>query len=73
LQDAFLGEADLQGADLSDANLQNLALVSFWSDGLERERTSPAELQAQLAEVKLCGTILPDFIELDGNRDCNSP
>ncbi|MGD1859562.1 MAG: pentapeptide repeat-containing protein [Leptolyngbyaceae cyanobacterium] len=73
LQGAFLGDADLQGANLRNANLQNLSLKAFWYDSEARDTISPAELEEQLAEAKLCGTILPMWSQLDGNRDCNSP
>ncbi|WP_448169545.1 pentapeptide repeat-containing protein [Leptolyngbya iicbica] len=77
LQSAILRNANLQGAELQQANLQdadlqdaNLEFVNLAGADLRRVSYLTEE---QLAEAILCGTKLPDYIELDGNRDCNTP
>ncbi|RZM82029.1 hypothetical protein DYY88_01825 [Leptolyngbya iicbica LK] len=62
-----LQQANLQDADLQDANLEFVNLA-----GADLRRVSYLT-EEQLAEAILCGTKLPDYIELDGNRDCNTP
>jgi len=73
LQNAVLVNANLQGTDLRFANLQGLSLAFAVGGGTVMLETSPSKIEEQLLEAKLCRTVLPEYIELDGNRDCDSP
>jgi hypothetical protein len=64
LQGAILRDTNLQRTDLRDANLQEKCL---WNANLQEAR---GITQSQLIQAKLCGTMLPDGIALDSNRDC---
>ncbi len=51
---ANLEQAELQGANLNEANLEGVFRLT----------------QEQLQKAKLCQTILPRYISVDGDRDC---
>ncbi len=86
LEGAFLGIANLEGAYLRSANLEGAVLVSanlegvdLWGANLEGAYLSRANLEGvqnlteeQLAQAKLCQTILPEHITLDSDRDCEA-
>ena len=54
---ANLARSDLLGANLAGANLRQTNLV-----GAE---------DVELTKAKLCNTILPEYITLDPDRDCD--
>lgn len=84
LTDTDLSEANLNGADLSDATLKgadftdaNLREVSFQGTQFRDTNLSGADLRGalfletqQLDGCRLCRTKLPDYLNLDSNRDC---
>lgn len=64
LSEADLFDANLSGVNLSDANLSGADLLGV--DLSEAMNTT----KEQVSQARLCGTQLPEHIDLDIDRDC---
>ena len=80
LSDTNLRDADLSGADLSEAflhgvDLSGTDLSRAFLLGADLSGTDLSEAQGltmeQLSEARLCGTTLPEGIELNSDRGCS--
>lgn len=63
---SFLREATFRDADLKDASFIGADLTGANLDGAKNLS------DVQLSEAILCQTTLPDYINVDGNRDCTN-
>lgn len=72
LQDAFLAVANLQDADFQSANLRSAVLYRANLQGADLSEVKGL-IEDQLTTAKLCMTILPNNIDVDGDRDCDTP
>ena len=75
LNDADLSDADLNGADLSGAYLSGADLSGASLNGADLSGASLRDARKltkeQLEKAYLCGTKLPEGIDMDPNRDCS--
>lgn len=71
LENTLFKEADLSGANLSDVDLTEAELnrTILLNTNLSQAKISLAQLSSEQPPL-LCGTRLPDSIEIDSNRDC---